>query len=263
MSIKSLLSRKTLLVSLGLGLAIAPNLITEVKGQNQQVTTGKTPGWQVSQSYQPPNRSAPSSTAGGASRGGCLETKEVLTSLMPQNNLGLTVTGHPTFFWYVPKSSAQALEFKLIDNENGQVIYQKRLAVPASSGIVSLTLAENELSAPLKMGKMYHWFFTMQCPPNPNEELPGKSGDVIVEGWVERTELSPVLVNQLENTLPSAHPALYAAAGIWHDSLTTLVELMRQKPDDPNLKNQWKKLLDSAGLNGIVEKQMLDCCTFR
>ncbi|MGA9381455.1 MAG: DUF928 domain-containing protein [Phormidium sp.] len=258
---KLALTGKTLLVSLGLGLAIAPNLVTEVKGHNQQVTRVKNLAGEVSQSYQPPDRSAPSSTAGGASRGGCIESKGVLTSLMPQNNLGLTVTGYPTFFWYVPKSSAEALEFKLLDSNNGQVIYQKTLPVPENSGIVSFTIPNSELSAPLEVGKMYHWFLTMLCPPNPNEELPEKSGNVIVDGWVERTELSPSLVNQLEDAAPSDRPALYAAAGIWYDSLTTLVELLRQKPDDQNLKNQWKKLLDSAGLNVIVEKPMLDCCT--
>jgi len=258
---KFALTGRSLLVSLSLGLAIALNLITEVKGQNQQVTKVKNLAWEVSQSYQPPNRSTPSTTAGGASRGGCIKSTEILTSLMPQNNLGLTLTGYPTFFWYVPKSSAEAFEFKLLDGKNGQVIYQKTLAVSNNSGIVSFTLSNNELSAPLKVGKMYHWFLTMVCPPNPNEELPEKSGNVIVDGWVERTELSPSLVNKLKNAAPSDRPALYAAAGIWHDSLTTLVELLRQKPNDRNLKNQWKKLLNSVGLNVIVEQPMLDCCT--
>ncbi|MFB2935453.1 DUF928 domain-containing protein [Aerosakkonemataceae cyanobacterium BLCC-F154] len=257
---KLALTGKTLLVSLSLGLAIVPNLIAEVKGQNQQVTRVKNFTWEVSQSYQPPDRSAPSTTAGGASRGSCLESTGVLTSLMPQNNLGLTATGYPTFFWYVPKSSAQALEFKLRDSTNGEVVYQKSLPVPENSGIVSFTLTKNELPAPLEVGKLYHWYFTMVCPPNPNEELPGKSGDVIVDGWVERTELNPVLVNQLENAAPSDRPALYAAAGIWHDSLTILVELLREKPDDQNLKNQWKELLNSVGLNSIAEKQIIDCC---
>lgn len=258
---KLALTGKTLLVSLSLGLAIAPNLVSEVKGQNQQVTRVKNLAWEVSQSYQPPDRSAPSSTAGGASRGGCIENTGVLTSLMPKNNLGLTLTGYPTFFWYVPKSSAEALEFKLLDGKNGQVIYQKTLPVPENSGIVSFTLPNNELSAPLEVGKMYHWFFTMVCPPNSDQELPDKSGNVIVDGWVERTEFSPSLVNKLENAAPSDRPALYAASGLWHDSLTTLVELLRQKPDDRNLKNQWKKLLDSVGLNVIVEQPMLNCCT--
>lgn len=258
---KFALTGKTLLVSLSLGLAIAPNLVTQVNGQNQQVTRVKNLAWEVSQSYQPPDRSAPSTTAGGASRGGCIESTEVLTSLMPSNNLGLTLTGYPTFFWYVPKSKAEALEFKLLDGENGQVIYQKILAVPENSGIVSFTLSNNELPAPLEVGKMYHWFFTMVCPPNSDQELPDKSGNVIVDGWVERTELSPSLVNKLKNAAPSDRPALYAAAGLWHDSLTTLVELLCQKPDDRNLKNQWKKLLDSVGLNVIVEQPILNCCT--
>lgn len=254
------LTGKTLLVSLSVGLAIAPNLVTEVKGQNQQLTKVENLSWEVSQNYHPPDRSAPSTTAGGASRGGCLESQGTLTSLMPQNNLGLTATGYPTFFWYVPKSRAEALEFTLIDSKDSQVIYRKTLPVPENSGIVSFTLTENELSVPLEVGKMYHWFFTMVCPRNPNEELPGKSGDVIVDGWVERTELNPVLLYQLENAAPSDRPALYAAAGIWHDSLTTLVALLRQKPDDENLKNQWKKLLNSAGLNSIIEKPMINCC---
>ncbi|MFB2833825.1 DUF928 domain-containing protein [Floridanema evergladense] len=255
-------SGKTLLVSLCLGLAIAPNLVSEVKGQKQQLTRSKNLAWQVSQSYQPPDRGAPAITAGGASRGGCIESAGVLTSLMPQNNLGLTITGYPTFFWYVPQSRAKALEFKLLDSKNGRIIYQKTLAVPKNSGIVSFTLPKDELSAPLEVGKMYHWFLTMVCSSKQNEEdITDKSGNVIVDGWVERTELSPSLVNKLKNAAPSDRPALYAAAGIWHDSLTTLVELLRQKPNDRNLKNQWKNLLESVGLNVIVEKPLLNCCT--
>ena len=257
---KSALFVSALLATLCLELVIAPNLPTKLKSQYQQVALGQSipRRWEVTQEYQPPDRQAPEATVGGSSRGSCLESRENLTSLMPPNNLGLTTEEYPTLFWYVPKSTAEKLEFKLQDGS--REVYKRTFRIPSESGVISFTLPKSELAAPLEVGKMYHWYFTIICPTNPAEDLPENSGNAIVDGWIERSEPSATLVKQLDSAAPSDRPALYAAAGIWHDSLTTLAELRRRDPNNRNLAIQWKKLLISVGLDEIVEKPMLECC---
>lgn len=244
----------TLTVTLGLETAIVPSLPAQY--DRPTITETSPRAWEVSQIYVPPNRQAPRTTAGGATRGNCLENAELLRSLMPSNNLGLTIAEYPTLYWDIPSSKAEALEFELRDaNENR--LLKKTLPIPNTPGVIGLTLPKSELP-PLAVGKMYHWYLTMVCP---SEDSGDKSGNIIVDGWIERTQASPTLVKQLEKAAPSDRWALYAAAGIWQDSLTTLAELRRANPDDSTLADRWSKLLKSADLDSIVEKPLVDCCT--
>ncbi|MBD2179788.1 MULTISPECIES: DUF928 domain-containing protein [Oscillatoriales] len=256
--IKLPLTLSTLLVAVGLQTAIVPSSPARLEAQSDRPTITQTSAnsWVVSQTYVPPNRQAPSTTVGGATRGKCVESAESLRALMPSNNLSLTTAEYPTLYWYIPRSTAKALKFELRDaNEN--TLWTKTFTIPATSGIISFTLPKSELP-PLIVGKSYHWYFKMLCLDGNSTD---QSGNAIVDGWIERTEPSPTLVKDLEKATPSDRPALYAAAGIWQDSLTTLVELRRENPDDSTLARQWEKLLKSAGLDPVVEKPLVDCCT--
>ncbi|MFB2969233.1 DUF928 domain-containing protein [Aerosakkonema sp. BLCC-F183] len=255
--IKLPLTLSTLLVAVGLQSAIVPTSLARLEAQYDRATTTQTSpnSWVVSQTYVPPNRQAPSTTAGGATRGECVESAESLRALMPSNNLSLTTAEYPTLYWYIPQSTAKALQFELRD-ANEKTLWIKTFRIPATSGIISFTLP-SEL-APLAVNQSYHWYLIMVCPGGKPDD---KSGNVFVDGWIERTEPSPTLVKDLEKATPSDRPGLYAAAGIWQDSLTTLVELRRDNPEDSTLARQWQKLLKSVGLDPVVEKPLVDCCT--
>lgn len=208
--------------------------------------------------FRPPNRGSPARTSGGATRSTasdgatgarCLTGEKTLSSLIPPQSLPLTVAEHPTFFWYVPPSTARLAEFILLDQEY-QIVYETTFALPDRSGIVSFSLPTNELP-PLKTGKMYHWFFALLC----NTE--DQSRNPFVDGWIERTEISPTLKQRIEQVAPSERPALYAEAGIWQDALTSLVELKLLSPNDLTLTRDWKELLQSVELDAIADEPLV------
>lgn len=198
---------------------------------------------------------------GAAGRGNCLAVNPPLTALVPaagtlpvSNVWGLTVTKHPTFWFYVPYSdtSASSGEFVLQDEADNDV-YRALITLPERPGVVSLRLPST--SAPLELGKLYHWYFKVNC------DQQATSGPVFVEGWVQRVTPSPTLESQLAAATPQQQVALYAANGIWHEALTSLAKLRQVNPEDTALTTDWAELLQSAGLGELASAPMVQCCT--
>ncbi len=208
----------------------------------------------ISQSFQPPDRGAPPRTADGGSRGcGLVKPgQKQLTALTPGKFLPLTVSEHPTFFWYVPSSSAERLEFTLMDKTDSQVIYTTTIPLPSKPGIVGFTLPKANAPA-LKIGKMYHWYLAMVCNSN------DRTGDTVVDGWIERTSQSASLEQELKqaNSL-SKQAAVYANAGIWHEAVSTLAILRQKQPENPQLLDSWEELLRSVELEQFAQEPVVD-----
>jgi hypothetical protein len=101
-----------------------------------------------------------------------------LTALVPDNNLGLTVTESPTFWFFVPQlpATASSGEFVLQDEEHNDV-YRTPFRLPEKPGIVSIRLPSNPQSS-LKRDQMYRWHFRIYCQPQTTSEY------FWVEGWV-------------------------------------------------------------------------------
>jgi hypothetical protein len=208
----------------------------------------------ISQSFQPPDRGAPPRTADGGSRGCGLvkPDQKGLTGLTPGNFLPLTVSAHPTFFWYVPASEAEKLEFTLMDETDSQVIYSTKIPLPSKGGIVSFTLPKDNAPA-LKIGKMYHWYLAMVCDRN------DRTGDTLVDGWIERTVQSASLEQQLKQAKSlSEESAIYAKAGIWHEALSILANLRRAQPDNEKFLQSWKELLNSVELQQFAQEPVVE-----
>lgn len=205
-------------------------------------------------SFKAPNRGAPASTTGGATRGGvCTPGNKVLMPLMPQQRLGLTFSDRPSFFLYVPPSPNQTAEFLLLGNDDTEVIYQSTFSLPTKPGIVRFDLPTD--APALQVGKQYHWYVTLIC-----DAAKGPSGNPSVEGWIERTTPSPKLAKAIKTTKPANRPALYAEAGVWHETVTSLADLRRRTPNDPKLLSAWKELMKSVGLDSVAAEPLFDCC---
>lgn len=215
-----------------------------------------------------PDTGAPGGRQGAGSRG----SSTPLTALVPEvkqtlgkgpgENLavthvwGLTVAEYPTFWFYVPDlgTSIGSIEFVLQD-QAGNEVYQTPVTLPERPGVVSLRLPST--TAPLEVGKMYHWYFKIyDNPQNPSDPI----APVFVEGWVQRVILSPTFESQLAAATPQQRSALYAANGIWYDTLTSLAELRLTNPGDAALTADWTDLLQSVGLNEIAAKPIVQCC---
>ncbi len=205
----------------------------------------------------PPVAGAPGGREGGGTRGGCTRgTPARLTALMPETNLGLTTQERPRFFWFVPATSAESIEFALYsadaNKENYTQVYLTRLAIPSTPGIASLALPHS--LPPLSVGQDYYWSVSILCDPDQ------PSGDPVVDGWVRRIAPSATLASELAQAGPQAQVSLYARNGIWFDTLTTLADLRCARPSDPGLSAGWRQLLNSVRLQTIADQPLVQSC---
>ena len=156
------------------------------------------------------------------------------------------------FFWYVPPTSS-TIEFALIDDSNGEIIYESKINTDGEVGIISLSLPENSSLRPLEIGKDYYWSFTILCDRLNWQVNPS------VEGLIRRVEPSANLVqalNPASGTSGMERVKAYARAGIWHDTITELATLRRSNPNDDRLMAEWEELLRSVELDALIKEPL-------
>lgn len=221
---------------------------TAVIHEQPQPTSG--PSYRIAQGFNPPDgRGMPGRREGGGTRGGIVIHGTPPIALIPPSNLGTTLTGHPTFFFYVPaETGGMNAEFQLLTDQ-GDLVYQAMIPLPFEEGILSLPLPES--MADLELQRDYQWFFSVVVLPD------DPSGDINLSGWVHRRSPDPSLTQQLEAALPADQPGLYGAAGIWHEALDVLAALRLADPQNVTLQSQWTVLLESVDLGAIAPKPLL------
>lgn len=200
---------------------------------------------------EPPSTGRPGRRSDAGSRGcgedessSSSESKPLLAFVPVQETasakvvFGKTAAEHPTFWFYVPHRSSSTATFVLQD-QDGNPIYQSDVALPKTAGTLSLTLPATV--APLVVGKRYHWFFKLYCrsisPP-----------DSFVDGWIQRESLTSDLTQKLKTATLPQQVQLYAANGFWFDALTTAAELRRTHSED----SAWADLLSAIGLESVA-----------
>lgn len=194
---------------------------------------------------------------GGARRGDCPATSTELTALVPETQVvtqtlpetyvgGSTTAAHPTFWFYLPYSLTTDLTAEFIlQDDAGRDIYRITSAdfsAPKQTpGIISIALPSTV--APLAVGKVYQWYFKLNC---------GSEAPMYVQGGIERVALKPELANQLANAAPQEQANLYTANDIWYDAVTILAQLHQSNPTDTTIESAWINLLRSTGLEDIA-----------
>ncbi|MEG4120433.1 DUF928 domain-containing protein [Microcoleus sp. N9_B4] len=199
--------------------------------------------------FKPPDVTAPDNRQGGTHRGCKLRDGLFITPLIPESNIGLTLTESPTLFVYVSQPAAQ-VEFILLNEDESEVVYETTLKND-KAGIVGVSLSEKDQTKNIEVGKRYVWSFALACDPLE------RSGDYIVKGWMQRIEPQANLKNDLANPDPMAKVIAYAKNGIWYETLATLAEMRRLAPDDSRLTTEWTQLLQSQGLESIATQPLV------
>lgn len=188
------------------------------------------------------DRSAPSITSGGGTRGpSCIEKEPVpLLSLTPtRNNWGKTVNPNPSLYWYLPPTTATVGEFELSDAEGNQVLISE-FDLPAQPGVIVLRLPP---TVALAVDQNYEWYFSIVC------DADDRSQDMYVQGSLQRTAIEPNLETQLANTQdPLQRAQLYAQQGIWFDALSLVAGVRNEHPAE------WEELLLSVDLPEQIAK---------
>ncbi|MGI8503456.1 MAG: DUF928 domain-containing protein [Hassallia sp.] len=197
----------------------------------------------------PEGLQAPGRRVAGGSRApqekNCSSGQNPLTAVVPNSNIGLTTQANPTFFFYVPQTSA-TLELVLHDQDKE---YKQTYKSSEKGGIVSIPFNKTSL----EVDKVYRWSFSIVC--NPKE----RSKDKFVEGAIKRVKTGEQLATKLATASPQELANLYAEAGIWQDSLFSLAQSLLSNPNNGELKAEWQTLLTSksVGLDNLVSEPLL------
>jgi hypothetical protein len=226
-------------------IALAVALSSSVWAQNQPAPNTNNPI--VFNATTPPSTGRPGRRSDAGSRGcGGDETSDTaqsqsLLALVPIQEtantkvvFGKTASEHPTFWFYVPDGSALTATFVLQDRD-GNLVYQSDVPLPQKSGILSVSLPTTV--TPLETGKLYHWFFKLYCrsisPP-----------DSFVDGWIQRESPTSELSDRLPTSTLQQQVRLYAANGFWFEALTAAAQLRQTDAED----SAWADLLKAIGL---------------
>lgn len=248
--LSSILFKKTFLITslLSCTFVFASQLATQAQDPATKIVTA------FNITFDPPDRSQPRTTKGGASRGDqcAIDSQEIVLPfmpLLPTTNHGLTTAAHPTLVAHIPDTSAQSV-FLNIQDENEEAIYQNVLPIGDRYGIVGIAVPQE--APALQTGKTYKWSVALMC----NNKL--RPDSPVIEGYIERIQPESELTAQLEGATPVEMAALYAKAGIWYETVATLAQLREAEPQNQELINAWDSVLDSVGLEKVANAQLME-----
>ena len=165
----------------------------------------------------PPEQKRPSSysiTAG--SRGDCDRSQGIpLTTLAPKTHVGQTVSSHPTFVWFVPKTSESlTVEFRLseYDADNKPTIkLSEPITLNSPAGIGMYVWSKDKPN--LKVDKTYLWEVRIRCDLNrPSKDLKARADLRVI----------PMPTNITKDTVPIDSVGAvkaYSENGLWYGAL--------------------------------------------
>ncbi|MBD1805573.1 DUF928 domain-containing protein [Microcoleus sp. FACHB-SPT15] len=250
----------TTLLAVSLAIGIAVNTPAQIQPQlRTDSISGKLPTeWE--NTFTPPTSGPPPvNRLGGATRSPkpCITDTGSLIALVPESGFGETMAEYPTVFWYMPKTVASQLDFVLRD-ANQEEIYSTTYTlaksadntVVGSPGIMSLSLPAFANLPPLKLNQEYFWTLALVCSPT-NRDI-----DIFAGGGIKRVQPDPTFARRVQQATPQERIALYANKRLWYETLATLVELQRDRPNSYDLTNAFNKLLTSVGLQGLPSQQV-------
>lgn len=176
------------------------------------------------------------------------QVTELITPIVPSRKWGLTGAARPTFLVYVPKTSAQSMEFTLEETATRTTpaveTYRMTVPLPQTPGVMQVQLP---LDAPvLEVGKDYTWRISFAC-----KAIGAGPEDPFVEGYVRR-----VAANQ-NGAIASAPDAALARikelaqAGLWYDVSAELAQL-NQRVKSPAIQGAWQDLLSDVNLDKLA-----------
>jgi Domain of Unknown Function (DUF928) len=178
--------------------------------------------------------------------------QQAVTALIPvyeskdsPSVLGLTVSGNPTFWFYVPYQSKFSGKFVLENGEN-KTVYEAPFTLNGTPGVVQISLPS---SVSLQIDRQYQWHFKIYCQRG--------QPAISVAGKIKRINFpNPALRSQLEKATLSDRISILAANGIWYDALTAAGEIRKTDPNDGN----WPSLLRQIGLSNMASEPIVECC---
>jgi hypothetical protein len=188
--------------------------------------------------YVPPTRRPPKSTQATGSRG-CAQSRQsqpvTLTLLVPRDHDGVTISGHPTFFWDV--SAPVAMAFALTERGLVKPLFEQQIQ-PQAAGTVQLKMPQN--LPELVSGREYRWSVTLIC----NSDRPSANG--FVQSWIKRVPNTSELTQKIAASSERDRALIYAEAGLWYDALEAISTAYRDNPKDKSILEDRLLLLEQG-----------------
>lgn len=236
----------SLAISLGLVSSIALSTHAETPLQPSQISQGLGSDWNAFGTGD--DGAAPSRRMGGATRGSCPIGDKPLTAIVPESELGRTVSAYPTIFLYVPSTPGKIkMEFELKD-KNDNLIYRQEFLSAGQDGIYRIDIPS--YVTPLAEGESYLWSFSLICSDT------DFAGNPFVGGWINRVENSQLIQRQIQAVNPSDRPTEYTKELLWYDLMASLADLRQSDPNNPTFQNRWEELLMEVGLSDLANEPL-------
>ena len=161
-----------------------------------------------------PRRTKASRTGGSR---GCLQPINAdLKLLVPKDHVSITISGRPTFFWYISEKVPVPVLFSLAESQAGIPVIEQQVQIE-KPGIISFKLPDNVPE--LVEGKEYQWTVTIVC----NQWRP--SENFYAQASLIRVPISEELNQKIKTVQTDTEKSLiYANSGIWYDALANLYQ---------------------------------------
>jgi hypothetical protein len=194
----------------------------------------------------PPPNGSPTGRGPAGTRGPCEETALPFTPLLPVSDsgfLGTTLASHPSFWFYIPYSSAQTStgRFLLVNQDGTEAIYRADVALPDTPGFVQVIIPDTAPS--LAINSSYRWQFMLYC----GEQDTISPDFVFHQGSIQRIDESALTAPIATGSLTQQVRGLVQNQ-VWYDSTTDLEAIYAT----PNL---WLELLIALELSYIEESE--------
>lgn len=190
----------------------------------------------------PPERGAPSSTAGGGSRPSTVSctldelSEQRAIALAPQPFVGFTSQAMPNLWLYLPNNEVETIEISVFNEQLGGLA-QFELDPPDSTGLLSIDLSER---VTLPAGNPLYWTAAFVCDPNRRTE------DWVIGGWIQYEPIEMSKQKELQVLSSMEQIDQYASSGYWYDALTAVLALAQTPPPSSALQDRWNHLIQQA-----------------
>ena len=196
--------------------------------------------------FVPPNRGAPKTRVGGATRGARPPGLASLDALVPEDG-GLTLEAQPVLYWYLSEATNGRIDLTIVDEASVAPLLETTIEGPLTSGVHPIRLADHGVS--LAPGVDYQWFVALV------PDAAKRSSDVIAGGGIARMETPEALREKLARATGSARVNALAEAGIWYDALAATSREIEKSPGDAQARDARAALLEQVGLAEIARHE--------
>ena len=187
--------------------------------------------------------------SGGVRNDACFpDFNQSVVAIIPHSLLGETAEARPIFWFSTPETTETKKAVFELFNSEGEPVYSSEISIANRQGISGFHLPE---SAPeLVIDESYQWTLSVGCP--------SIFVDVGVQGWVRRVATTEHVSDQIITSSPLERVKLYEAAGLWHEQVTELISLRRNRPMDSAVQLEWTALMEAKGLSSEVSDDISD-----